>query len=87
MLNFRDRKHSSFTDISHLIHRNFHLAFLSNSVLYCYPSDMYMTIPRLLIAVTPQWAPWRLKSPVSRLFAQAFVQAHNKENIKAPPRH
>ena len=27
---------------------------------------------------------WRLKSSASRLFAQPFVQAHIKENIKAP---
>ena len=29
-------------------------------------------------------ARWRLKSPASRLFAQAFVQVQIKENIKAP---
>ena len=28
---------------------------------------------------------WRLKSPASRLFAQLFIQAQIKENIKAPP--
>ena len=27
---------------------------------------------------------WRLKSPASRLFAQPFVQAKIKENVKAP---
>ena len=27
---------------------------------------------------------WRLKSPAFRLFAQPFVQAHIKENIRAP---
>ena len=27
---------------------------------------------------------WRLNSPASRLFAQPFVQAQIKENIKAP---
>ena len=36
------------------------------------------------ITVTSQWARWRLKSPASRLFAQPFVQAQIKENIKAP---
>ena len=36
------------------------------------------------ITVTPWWAPWRLKSPASRLFAQPFVLTHIKENIKAP---
>ena len=30
------------------------------------------------------WARWRLKSPASRLFAQPFVQAQIKENIKVP---
>ena len=35
------------------------------------------------ITVTSQWALRRLKSPASRLFSQAFVQAYNKENIKA----
>ena len=36
------------------------------------------------ITVTSQWARWRLKSPASRLFTQAFIQAKIKENIKAP---
>ena len=31
-----------------------------------------------------QWAQWRLKSPASRLFTQAFIQAQIKENTKAP---
>ena len=35
------------------------------------------------ITVTLQLMPRRLKSPASRLFAQPFVQAHTKENIKA----
>ena len=35
------------------------------------------------ITVTLQWAAWRLKSPASGLFAQAFVQAHIKGSIKA----
>ena len=30
------------------------------------------------------WALWRFKSPASRLFAQPFIQAQIKENIKAP---
>ena len=37
-----------------------------------------------IIAVTSQWARWHLKSPASRLFSQAFIQAQIKENIKAP---
>ena len=38
----------------------------------------------LVITVTPWWARWRLKSPASRVFAQPFIQAQIKENIKAP---
>ena len=35
--------------------------------------------------MTSEWARlWRLKSPVSRLFTQPFIQAQIKENIKAP---
>ena len=34
------------------------------------------------ITVTSPWAPWRLKSPASRLFAQQFVQAHTKGTSK-----
>ena len=34
--------------------------------------------------VVSQWAPWRVKSSASRLFAQPFVKVHIKENIKAP---
>ena len=36
------------------------------------------------IAWTSWWARWRLKSPVSRLFAQPSIQAQIKEYIKAP---
>ena len=36
------------------------------------------------ITVTSLWARWRIKSPVSRLFTQAFIQTQIKENIKAP---
>ena len=36
------------------------------------------------IKVTSWWAWWRLESPASWLFAQAFVQAQINENIKAP---
>ena len=36
------------------------------------------------ITVTSYWVPCLLKSPASRLFAQPFVQAHIKGNIKAP---
>ena len=34
--------------------------------------------------MTSQWASLCLKSPVSRMFAQPFVQALIKENLKAP---
>ena len=37
-----------------------------------------------LITMTLSWARLRLKSPASRLFTQAFIQAQIKENIKAP---
>ena len=43
--------------------------------MFCYPGS---------ITMTSQGAPWRLKSPASGLFSQPFVQAHIKENIKAP---
>ena len=39
---------------------------------------------RHAMPVTSQWGQWPLKSPASRLFAQPFVQAQIKENIKAP---
>ena len=34
--------------------------------------------------ILTQWTQWLLKSPVSRLFTQPFIQAQIKENIKAP---
>ena len=39
---------------------------------------------KFLITVSPYWARWRLKSSASPLFTQPFLQAHIKENIKAP---
>ena len=36
--------------------------------------------------LTSQWAQWHLTSPASRLFAQPFVHAQIRENIK-DPRH
>ena len=36
------------------------------------------------ITMTSLWARWCLKSPASLLFAQPFIRAHTKENIKAP---
>ena len=38
---------------------------------------------RKFITMTSQWEPWRPKSSAYRLFAQPFVQAHMKKNIKA----
>ena len=38
------------------------------------------------ITVTSKWRRMRLKSPASRLFAQPFIWAMIKENIKAPRR-
>ena len=38
----------------------------------------------LSITVTSKWARYRLKSPVSRLFTQPFIQTQIKGNIKAP---
>ena len=40
-------------------------------------------ISPIYIAMTSQWAGWRLKSPASRLFTQPFIRAQIKENIKA----
>ena len=37
-----------------------------------------------IITLTSWWSRWRLKSPASRLFAQSFIQAQIKENIKVP---
>ena len=34
--------------------------------------------------MTSPWASWRLKSPTSGLFSQAFIHAHINENIKVP---
>ena len=34
--------------------------------------------------MTSQWARWYLKSPASRLFAQPYIHARIKGNIKAP---
>ena len=35
------------------------------------------------ITMTSEWAQWRLKSPASRLFTEAFIRAQIKGNIKA----
>ena len=42
------------------------------------------SISELGIAVTSEWARWRLKSSASQLFTHPFIQAQIKENIQAP---
>ena len=61
-------------DISYVIFKAHFDRFVENSLWFC----------RTLITVTSQWARWHLKSPASWLFSQTFIQAHIKENIKAP---
>ena len=39
------------------------------------------------VAWTSYGALWGLKSPVSRLFAQPFIQSHNNQEIMKAPRH
>ena len=43
----------------------------------------YASLTTHFNTMSSQWAPWRLKSPASPVFAQPFVQAHIKENTKA----
>ena len=38
----------------------------------------------ITITMTSDWTRWRLKSPASRLFTQAFIRVQITENIKAP---
>ena len=40
------------------------------------------TASQNIFIMTSQWAPWRLKSPASQLFASSFV--HITLNIEAP---
>ena len=49
----------------------------------CVPTILVDLAWTTTITMTSPWAPWRIKSPASRLFAQPCVQAH-KEYIKAP---
>ena len=46
--------------------------------------DVIIHYLKSLITMTSLWARWRLISPASRLFTQAFIQSQIKENIKAP---
>ena len=48
------------------------------------PDHRSLHWPAAFITKTSQWARWRLKSPASRLFTQAFIQTQIKGNIKAP---
>ena len=48
------------------------------------PAVSPFVAPKFVITVTSECVRWRLKPPASRLFAQPFVQAQIKENIKTP---
>ena len=53
-------------------------------VVFFYHFRVSLTLMNgIAITVTSQWVAWGLKSPASGLFAQWFVQAHIKVNIKA----
>ena len=56
-------------------------------VIYlCRPrcGQFMIVLKTLDITMTSQWAWWRLRSPVSRLFTQPFIRAQIKENFKVP---
>ena len=66
-----------------------YLCELSNVIIYMITTfGSYILIHdhhcSVIITMTSKWAWWRLKSPASRLFAQPFIQARIKGNIKAP---
>ena len=42
-----------------------------------------MILCDVMLTVTTQWVPWRLKSPASGLFAQSFVQSYIRETHSA----
>ena len=66
------------TDISH--DANFSV---TTTAYYATNDVSILFLIYLIITVTSQCVPWRLRSPGSQLFAQPFVQAHIKENVKA----
>ena len=51
---------------------------------HAYKQPQLSGMTKGFITLTSRWVPWRLKSPASGLFAQPFVRAYIKENIKAP---
>ena len=55
----------------------FFIGMLTKEVCVCVPAPV-------IITMTSSRGRLRLKSPASRLFTQPFIQAQNKENIKAP---
>ena len=57
-----------------------YLHFICLYISYLYRIESFL---KWHITMTSFWARWRLKSPASRLFAQPFIQAHIKDNIKA----
>ena len=59
-------------------------AFRDNEWIAYLLFRMTIDMCRSIITMTSWWARWRLKSPASRVFTQAFIQAQMKENIKAP---
>ena len=71
----------SFTDV----HNSWFLDATSSSAPLT-AKVLILEYDLFLIAMTSHWAPWRLKSQATRLFARPPVQAHIKENIK-DPRH
>ena len=52
----------------------------STAMWICFRINLFHST--IYITVTSQWARWHLKSPASRLFIQAFIQAQIKESIK-----
>ena len=70
----------------------FQADFLSNIMMetsgYGQPTPYWLGLHQerggMYITLTSQWPRWRLKSPAARFFAQPFIQAQIKVNIKAP---
>ena len=62
------------------------LLLTKGAVIFWTSCDSYLIdwFQRVKFTVFQHWfSLWRLKSPVSRLFTQPFIQAQIKENIKA----
>ena len=58
------------------------LQYKYSTTAYSAKPDVPGGKPHLSITMTSWWPRWCLKSPVSRFFAQPFVQAQIRENIK-----